>query len=137
MEQKLISTIRNKIINSPAKSAWDRGVLIYALEIFDNYIEEHDSNKQITEKDLLNGAKDWQQYSRGGSSLIYDEDICKRLFTPSEQKKTRYGELKPNPSEEWLDVQARALYQAAQIVLSTVNESIHKPTLKRMSFNSL
>lgn len=137
MEQKLIATIRNKIINSPANSAWDRGVRTYALEIFDNYIEEHNSNKQITEKDLLNGASNWSEYSWDGCAEIYDEDICKRLSTPSEQKKTRYGELKPNPNEEWLDVQARALYQAAQIVLSIVNESIHKPTLKRMSFSSL
>lgn len=79
MEQKLIATIRNKIINSPAKSAWNKGVRTYALEIFDNYIEEHDPIKQITEKDLLTGAKDWQQYSRGRFSLIYDENICKRL----------------------------------------------------------
>lgn len=136
MEQKLIATIRQQIINSPAKSAWDRGVLIYALEIFDNYIESSgdDFNNQITEKDLLIGAKDWCQYSRGGFSLIYDEDICKRLFTQSEQKRTP---RKPNFNEDWIDLQARALYQAAQIVLSIVNESIHKPTLKRMSFNSL
>jgi len=137
MEQKLIATIRNKIINSPAKSAWNKGVRTYALEIFDNYIEEHDSNKQITEKDLLNGASNWSEYSWGGSSLIYDEDICKRLSTPSEQKKTRYGERKPNPNEEWLDVQARALYQAAQIVLSIANKNTQKPALRRMSFHSL
>lgn len=137
MEQKLIATIRNKIINSPAKSAWNKGVRTYALEIFDNYIEEHDSNKQITEKDLLNGASNWSEYSWGGSSLIYDEDICKRLSTPSEQKKTRYGERKPNPNEEWLDVQARALYQAAQIVLSIANKNTQKPVLRRMSFHSL
>ena len=81
MEQKLIATIRQQIVYSPAKSTWDRGVLIYALEIFDNYIEASggDSINQITEKDLLQGAKDWQQYSRGGFSLIYDEEICKRL----------------------------------------------------------
>ena len=137
MEQKLIATIRNKIINSPAKSAWNKGGRTYALEIFDNYIEEHDSNKQITEKDLLNGASNWSEYSWGGSSLIYDEDICKRLSTPSEQKKTRYGERKPNPNEEWLDVQARALYQAAQIVLSIANKNTQKPALRRMSFHSL
>jgi hypothetical protein len=29
-------------------------------------------------------------------------------------KKTRNGEKKPNGNEEWLDVQARALFQAAQ-----------------------
>ena len=135
MEQKLIATIRNKIINSPAKSAWNKGVRTYALEIFDNYIEEHDSNKQITEKDLLNGASDWSEYSWGGSSLIYDEDICKRLSTPSEQKRTRCGELKTNSNEDWLDVQARALYQAAQIVLSIANKNTQKPALMRMSFS--
>lgn len=139
MEQKLIATIRQQIINSPAKSTWDKGVLVYALELFDNYIEESgdDPINQITEKDLLQGAKDWQQYSRGGFSLIYDEDICKRLSTPSEQKRTRYGERKPNLNEEWLDVQARALYQAAQIVLSIANKNTQKPALRRMSFHSL
>ena len=68
-----------KLSIPPAKSTLDRDVLIYVLEIFDNYIEEHDPIKQITEKDLLTGAKDWQQYSRGRFSLIYDENICKRL----------------------------------------------------------
>lgn len=137
MEQKLIATIRQQIIDYPAKSAWDRGVLIYALEIFDNYIEasDIDSNKQIIEKDLLIGASDWSEYSWGGFSLIYDEDICKRLSTPSEQKRTRYGELKPNSNEEWLDVQARALYQASKIVISIVNKNINKPALRRMSFD--
>jgi len=131
MEQKLIATIRQQIINFPAKSAWDRGVLIYALEIFDSYIEtlDTDSNKKITEKDLLQGAKDWQQYSKDGFSLIYDEDIYKRLSTPSEQKRN------PNSDEEWMDVQARALYQAAQIILSIVNKDITKPVLRRMSFS--
>ncbi len=76
MEQKLTATIRQQIINSLTRSAWDKGVLVYALELFDNYIEtsDIDSINQITEKDLLQGAKDWQQYSRGGFSLIYDED---------------------------------------------------------------
>jgi len=131
MEQKLIATIRQQIINFPAKSAWDRGVLIYALEIFDSYIEtlDTDSNKKITEKDLLQGAKDWQQYSKDGFSLIYDEDIYKRLSTPSEQKRN------PNSDEEWMDVQARALYQAAQIILSIVNKDITKPVLRSMSFS--
>ena len=135
MEQKLIATIRNKIINSPAKSAWDRGVLIYALEIFDNYIEESDnnSNKQITEKDLLNGAEDWQRYSEGGFSLIFDTDICKRLCSPSEQKKTQNGKRKPNSKEDWIDVQARALQQAAAIILSAANKSQTKTGLSRMS----
>ena len=65
MEQKLIATIRQQIINSPTRSTWDRGVLIYALELFDNYIEtsDIDSINQITEKDLLQGASNWSEYS--------------------------------------------------------------------------
>lgn len=51
-------------------------------------------------------------YNWGGSSLIYDADIAGRLCCPSELKKTRNGERRPNSREEWLDVQARALYQA-------------------------
>lgn len=139
MEQKLTATIRQQIINSLTRSAWDKGVLVYALELFDNYIEtsDIDSINQITEKDLLQGAKDWQQYSRGGFSLIYDEDICKRLSTPSEQKRTRYGELKPNSNKDWLNIQARALYQAAQIVRSIANKNTQKQALRRMSFHSL
>ena len=61
---------------------------------------------------MLNGAKDWNQYSWGALSLIYDCDIAERLSAPSELKKTRGGERRPNSREEWLDVQARALQQA-------------------------
>jgi hypothetical protein len=63
-------------------------------------------------KACLNGAEDWSQASWGGCYECYDGDIAKRLCTPSELKKTRNGERRPNASEEWLDVQARALYQA-------------------------
>ncbi len=137
MEQKLIATIRQQITNYPAKSAWDKGVLIYALELFDNYIEtsDIDSIKQVTKKDLLQGASNWSEYSRGGCSLIYDENICKRLCTTSEQKRKRYGDLNPNSNEDWLDVQARALHQASQLIISIVNKNINKPALKRMSFD--
>ena len=48
-------------------------------------------------------------------------DICKRLCSPSEQRKTKNGERKPNANEEWLDVQARALCQAARLVIDIVN----------------
>ena len=43
---------------------------------------------------------------------MYDGDIAAALCTPSELKKTRNGERRPNSREEWLDVQARALHQA-------------------------
>lgn len=66
----------------------------------------------LIEKMALNGASNWDEYSWGGCSLIYDADIAERLCCPSELKKTRNGERRPNSREEWLDTQARALYQA-------------------------
>lgn len=96
------------------KSAWKKGVEIYAQEL-QEFLEEN--NLTATKENLLNGAKSWSEYSYGGSSLIYDADIAERLCSPSELKKTKNGERNPNSQENWLDVQARALYQAARIVI--------------------
>ena len=104
------------------RSAWGRGVNAYALELLEELRERAayegrnpEPGKECREW-MLNGAQDWAQYSWGGSSLIYDGDIAERLCTPSELKKTRHGERRPNSREEWLDVQARALYQACNRV---------------------
>ena len=97
-----------------ARSAWSKGVIKYAFDILDNM---DDVEVEVTEKHLLNGADNWKKYSYGGSALIYDEDICHRLGTPSEIKKTKDGKLRPNRYETWLDVQTRALYQAARLIM--------------------
>ena len=89
-------------------SAWNKAIVTYAIELLEDIAED----EEVTKENLLHGAKDWNQYSWGGSSLIYDYDIAQRTCTQSELKKTRNGERKPNAHEEWLDVQARALYQA-------------------------
>ena len=104
------------------RSAWDKGVNAYALELVEEIKEraEYEGRNPESEKEcrewMLNGAQDWAQYSWGGSSLIYDADIAERLCTPSELKKTRHGERRPNSREEWLDTQARALTQACNRV---------------------
>lgn len=104
------------------RSAWDKGVNAYSMELVEELKEraEYEGRNPESEKEsrewMLNGAADWDQYSLGGSSLIYDGDIAERLCCPSELKKTRYGERRPNSREEWLDVQARALYQACNRV---------------------
>lgn len=51
---------------------------------------------------------------------MYDGDIAAALCTPSELKKTRNGDRRPNSREEWLDVQARALRQAFRRVYSAI-----------------
>ena len=117
-----IEKLYQSIESEKQRSAWDKGVTQYALELVEQlgeqinggYFEELDlTESKKVRAALLNGAADWSQYSWGGCSLIYDGDIAERLCCPSELKKTRNGERRPNSREEWLDVQARALYQAA------------------------
>ena len=94
-------------------SKWNDGVELYAEELREFLA---DNGLEATEQNMLNGADDWEQYSYGGSSLIYDQDIAERQATPSEIKsRTRKGgslNSMANAEESWLDVQARALFQA-------------------------
>ena len=78
-----------------------------------------DGFAQVT---LLNGAENWRAYSYGGCALIYDADIAERLCAPSEYAKKRQGERAPNSRETWLDVQARALGQAATLITTVSKE---------------
>lgn len=115
---KTIKELKQTIEAQTAKSAWGKAVKIYAYEL----IEEMDDGKEFygspaDKKELLNGASDWNQYSWGGCSLIYDADIAERICSPSELKKTKNGERRPNADEEWLDVQARALFQASNMII--------------------
>ena len=104
--------IKKALEKEKALSAWKAGVIKYAFDILDNI-----DDVEVTEKNLLNGADNWKQYSEGGCALIYDVDICHRLCTPSEIKKTHNGERRPNKQENWLDTQARALFQAARLIM--------------------
>ena len=104
------------------RSAWDKGVRLYALELIENVetmadlIGEGPANIRELDRWMLNGADGWQQYSEGGCTLVYNHDIAERLCTASELKKTRNGMRDPNPRETWIDCQARALWQAAERV---------------------
>jgi hypothetical protein len=115
-----LQELKTAIINHPARSAWDKGVKAYALELLEDYsaneMNEEFNGTAADMVELLNGAKNWTQYSEGGCALIYDGDICARLCSPSEKKRVRDGERNPNGRETWLDVQARALTQAARLL---------------------
>ena len=120
-----IEKLYQSIESEKQRSAWDKGVTKYALELVEQlgeqinggYFEELDlTESKKVRAALLNGAANWSQYSWSGGSLIYDSDIAERLCSPSELKKTRNGERRPNSREEWLDTQARALFQAANRV---------------------
>ena len=122
---KTIAEVRKELEARKDRSAWDRGVTVYALELLEtleenrryNKADEHLHPLELNEE-LLNGAENWSLYSWGGSALIYDGDIAERLCTPSELKRNRNGERNPNARESWLDCQARALYQAARRIIT-------------------
>lgn len=116
----IIEKIRAELPRFSTRSAWDKGVNEYAAELLESLAEriQYEGREPETCLELrawlFNGASDWSQYSWGSCSLVYDSDIAERLCTPSELKRTRNGERQPNAREEWLDTQARALYQAAR-----------------------
>lgn len=67
--------MRETIENARTRSAWDRGVQAYALELLDDYDEygyaANDSKavSELSETTLLNGAADRSQYT-GAAYLL-------------------------------------------------------------------
>ena len=122
----LLDAISTKLETRKPRGAWNNAVNVYALELIEvargydrQPINAHDLNRM-----MLNGASDWKQFSWGGSSLIYDQDIAERVCSASELKRvTNKNGLRDmaTPREHWLDVQARALYQAAMLVTVIYN----------------
>lgn len=95
------------------RSAWNKGVLHYAFFIVSKFEPEVEIE---SETDLLNGAYDWGHASCSGCFYVSDEFIALTLCNKSELRMTR----KPNRDETWLDVQARALFQASNLILSII-----------------
>lgn len=127
LPKKVAETIEAK----KTRSAWAAGVKAYALELMEQFTEScadgwNDPDDMLSpsmlSKALLNGAADWDEYSEGGCSLIYNADIAERLCTPSELKKTQYGMKDPNSRENWIDCQTRALRQAYWMIEDTVRD---------------
>lgn len=142
-----IEEARRQLESRKDRSTWDRAVTEDAIDLLDavtdhceqvtrKYAETeeggaahvHDlfkSRKGLMEI-MKNGAESWSAYSWGGCGLIYDADIAKHYCTPSELKKVRGGDRRPNSREEWLDVQARALRQAAGRAADALIAASHK-----------
>ena len=111
--------------NVKVRSAWNNGVKTYAIELLDDAASNRECDEfaslQELKEAVLNGASDWMQYSEGGCSLIYNSDIAERLCNPSELKRTKNGTNNPNNRENWVQVQARALFQAWELIKRTYN----------------
>ena len=121
----------------PARSAWSRAKKEYAIELLDNlraaaaYAAGNREPSPLESREtvraaLLNGARDWKEYSYSGCSLIYNGDIAARCCNPSELRRTHGGEKRPNAREDWLDVQARALYQAGAVLMAAYDIAVRE-----------
>ena len=117
-----MSTKKQQLLEAVAavkagRSAWSRGVKAYAVELVEALDDDADlANEVLLQKELLNGAQSWMQYSEGGAALCYDADIAERLCPPSAVKRSKWGMRAPNGRENWIECQARALWQAHRLV---------------------
>lgn len=117
--------LRTAVLNRTARPGWATGVLLYAEDLLDSIEErlEYDKNAldntTLLHKALLNGARDWEQYSFGACSLVYDGDIAKRVCTHAAYERCGHGTTAPAGGNTWLGVQARALSQAEELIIET------------------
>ena len=112
------------------RSAWKKGVLRYAYILLENVFDgikceyfnpfEVDITDYLVAKYCYNGVRNATEYSYGGRALIYDEAIAIQLCTMGELRRCNFGRKQPNNRETWLDVQARALFQAAELLVNIV-----------------
>lgn len=124
MRKELLVRELEDMKNLFARSAWDKGVYDYAFDILEPLGDELENVRADT---LMNGANTWTDYSYGGCALICDDDIAKRMCTPSEYKKYLNAGLnsKLSDSDYWLgNVQTRALFQAMSKIRSAYKSII-------------
>ena len=128
--QLLAKKVRDLIESSKARSAWSKGVKAYAFDLCENIENASEVIPGKVEETLLNGASNWEQYSYGGCAYICDWEIADALCSPSEFKRCtrKDGSLreKANARETWLDVQARALYQACRLIKNIISANLEK-----------
>ena len=121
-----LKDIYNIIDNKKTRGAWNNGVKVYALFLLEGVILEEDDPVYTVPglKDrLLNGAKNWQHYAAGGGGFVYNYEIARTLCTPAQLKRYTYKEgglEDPNRYETWIDVEARALFQAWLLIRDTI-----------------
>lgn len=131
--------IRCLIENAPHRknvSAWKNGVKNYAIGLIDKLPDDYcmifatqaelEKHIKILKKLLLNGAKNWYRYSWGGRAYISNNAIAISLCNLSKYINSKRGERRPNRRESWLDVQARALFQAELLITSAIRDAAYQ-----------
>ena len=103
------------------RSAWMRGVVEVAHMIIEKAECEEIKSEEI-EAIAKDGASSLEKAVYGGCYLIYDHQIAETFCNKSELKRTKNGLKDPNKSENWLDVQHRALMQAVRLLEELCDE---------------
>lgn len=117
-----VQILTDRISTGKASSAWEKGVRRFAVDMLADVRnccispDVFDSPRRL-EKALLNGARTWREYVYGANGLWYDKAIARALCSPSELKRTDGGRKAPNSRELWLDVEERARFQAARLIM--------------------
>ena len=117
--------ILNNLEKLTPRRAWNQAVLSDAVDLVQNLnCSELPNSWEALRALLLNGARNWQEYSYGGCALVYDEDIARHYCTNADLRKVTRADGtisdRANAAETWLDVQARALSQAAILIREAV-----------------
>lgn len=124
-----IKAISEAIEARKERSAWRKGVQSYAFHILARFEDWRRFNEseglecpELDERTALNGAHDWSAWAYGGCGLVYDNNIAVTLCTPSERERwhKRGCPNMANPRESWLDVEARAAWQAWRMIAEAV-----------------
>ena len=136
LDKDYIRCLVGKASQRKKVSAWNKGVKNYAMLLIDNLPNDYcmifDNQRELKEhikilkKLLLNGADNWYQYSYYGCAFIYNCDIADALCTSSEYRKSEGGTKKLNRFETWLDVQARALFDAEILIKSAIRDAAYQ-----------
>ena len=126
-----LKKVRTCLETKKDRSAWDKGVTMYALDLLSD-LEEWNDNGELDgvnlrdrselRPKLLNGANDWKHYSYSASALVNDCEIAERLCNPSTLKRVDGGNKEPSRIETWLDVQANALAQAFYVLMWAIRK---------------
>jgi hypothetical protein len=105
----------------PKRSAWEKGLIILAANLIDHakkgHAERYLPNNRTSLKEIFlpficrGVVATWSDMA--GSN----QDICRLLCSPSEQKRKKYGKLQPNKAETWNEVLARAYNQSFEYIL--------------------
>lgn len=94
------------------RGIWRRGVLRAALELLERFPDERVLVGDVR-RILLDGSRDWHEYSASGRALADEEDIARRYLTPRRFESWREGS---HPHIDLVMMQARALHEACGLI---------------------